>query len=140
MTQTNYLWFLIVVIGFSFTACSQQKKTNMTKPNKEEKSSQNKTKVVSYPIVTKSFVNKVGESSEFKEYYLQASIQDYFIKFCESNITRKDLEAYLNSQTGLIKTAKLEVEYREGLWDVCDGNINQQSRTGKYVIIHRIIN
>jgi len=96
--------------------------------------------ILTAPIVQKEFKNKIGKHTKQKEYYLQASIQDYYIKFCESSISHKDLENHLSSLTGLIKAVTLEIEYRDGFWDICNEKMEQQSRSGKYVIIHRIIN
>lgn len=95
--------------------------------------------IVAAPIVSKSFVKKNGQPTGHSELYLQRSIQDYYIKFCESSVTRKELENYLDSLDELIKVAQLEVEFRDGYWDICDDNYMQQSRVGEYVVIHRII-
>lgn len=65
--------------------------------------------------------------------------QDYFIKFCESKVTAKELEDQLAKVEGFIKMLQLEVEFRKGHWDICDGNMMQQSRVGEYVVIHKII-
>ena len=100
---------------------------------------QNTTSLVTAPIVEKAFVKKNGQPTELKEYYIQQSIQDYFIKFCESGITKEDLTNYLSKFDTKIPSATLEIEYREGSWDICNGNQEQQSRIGEYVIIHRII-
>lgn len=95
--------------------------------------------IVTAPLVLKSFVKKNGELTDLKEWYIQRSIQDYFIKFCESKITRKELEDYLAQQGNPLNTAKLEIEFREGNWDICDDNELMQSRVGEYVIVHRIV-
>ena len=87
----------------------------------------------------KNFVRKNGEPMDFKEFYLQQSVQDYFIKFCESNVTWKELEEELSKIDSDIKALTLEVEFREGYWDICNDDRMQQSRVGKYLIIHRII-
>ena len=111
---------------------------------KEEaaKASKNKTmdgEVISAPIVSKPFVNKVGKASDFEEYYIQRSVQDYFIKFCESNVTKEELEKKLDEQgSSLIKSLTMEVEFREGEWDQCDEDYQVQSRIGKYVVILKI--
>lgn len=110
------------------------------KKNKVEDSSTGENKfILTAPIVSKSLFKKNGVPTGGKEWYLQRSIQDYYIKFCESNIQREELEQHLAKQTGLIQTLTLEVELREGHWDICDDNFMQQSRIGEYMIIHRII-
>ncbi|MBC8756458.1 hypothetical protein H2O64_17420 [Kordia sp. YSTF-M3] len=71
--------------------------------------------------------------------YIRRSIQDYYIKFCESKISSEDLENYLSTMDTEIKVATLEVEFLDGYWDICDGDFEQQSRISSYVIIHRIV-
>ena len=97
------------------------------------------TFIISAPVVEKTFINKRGKIQKFTDYYVQRSIQDYFIKFCESGITRKELEKALARQKdSLIKTLTMEVEIKKGFWDSCGPEL-VQSRTGAYMIIHRII-
>lgn len=85
-------------------------------------------------LIEKNFVNKGGKISEYKELYLQCSIQDYFIKLCESKVTLKDLKPYIN--TGI----KVKMEIKEGMWDHCNEDpAYAQSRIGNYVIIKEIV-
>lgn len=85
-------------------------------------------------LIEKEFVNKGGKITEYKELYLRCSIQDYFIKLCESKVTKKELEKYLN------KGITIEMEIKEGMWDHCNDNpAYAQSRVGNYVIIKKII-
>lgn len=109
--------------------------------NNKSKDTQSKTNqyIISTPIVTKNFIKKNGKATQKKEFYIERSIQDYFIKFCESQISYKELENHLAKMEGLIKVVTLEVEFRNGNWDICNDDFQQQSRTGEYVIIHRII-
>ncbi len=84
-------------------------------------------------VVEKPFVNKIGEPSEVKELYLRCSVADYYIKFCESTVSRKDLEPYLN------KGIQVKMEIREGSWDICPEDSEfAQSRIGQYVVIKEI--
>jgi hypothetical protein len=84
-------------------------------------------------VIEKEFVNKGGKISDYNELYLSCSVQDYFIKFCESSVTKKELEPYIN------KGITVEIEIREGRWDNCSTNLDQvQSRTGTYIIIKAI--
>ena len=99
----------------------------------------NGRQIVSAPVVTKNFVKKNGEVTDHREYYLQRSIQDYFIKFCESDVSRDTLEEHLAQQDGNIKTVTVEVEFREGAWDQCDNQEMVQSRMGDYVVIYKIL-
>ena len=88
-------------------------------------------------IVKKEFINKAGKGSGFYEYYLRCSIQDYFIKFCESDITKKDIDA-LN--LGEFDGISVEAEILEGTWDICPNDPQEmQSRIGKYVVIYKVL-
>ena len=79
-------------------------------------------------------------ATDLQEYYVRRSIQDYFIKFCESSISEEDLRTNLATIDSPIKALTIEVEFRNGSWDICDdeGEI-AQSRIGKYIIIHQIL-
>ena len=101
--------------------------------------SQNSTVIISAPIVQKDFFKKNNVKTEHLEYYVERSIQDYFIKFCESGITAKELQEHLDVIGSEIKILTMEVEIREGNWDICHDNTNQQSRIGEYIVIHRVI-
>ena len=84
-------------------------------------------------LVEKTFIKKNGEASDFTELYLRCSIQDYYIKLCESDVTQEDLVPYLNS--GIT----VEMEIKEGNWDICpDELLHIQSRVGTYVVIKSI--
>lgn len=86
-------------------------------------------------LIEKEFVNKGGKVTKYKELYLRCSIQDYFIKICESNVDAKTLRKYLN------KSISVEMEIRDdGMWDICtDDPAYAQSRIGTYVVIKKII-
>ena len=96
-------------------------------------------RIVTAPVIYKNFTKKNAEKTDIMEMYIQGSSQDYFIKFCESKISRKELEEYLSTIVGVIKTATMELEFKEGNWDICDENELMQSRIGRYVTIHRIV-
>ena len=84
-------------------------------------------------LIEKEFTNKAGKIETHKELYLRCSIQDYFIKICEGNVTYEELKPYLN------KGINVKMEIREGMWDHCEENPSYaQSRTGTYVIIKSI--
>lgn len=92
-----------------------------------------KPNIYNCQLIEKEFVNKGGKMPGFKELYLRCSVQDYFIKFCESNVTKKDLEPYIN------KGISVEVEVKDGMWDHCSENLAEvQSRMGPYIIIKKI--
>ena len=94
-------------------------------------------KTITAPIVEKHFYNKIGEKMDQTEYYIQQSVQDYFIKFCESKVTREQLEAAITKIGSPIKALTLKIEIREGEWDRCE-NHPAQSRVGAYAIILEI--
>ena len=83
-------------------------------------------------VVEKTFVNKGGKPSDFKELYLRCSVQDYYIKFCESNVSLKKMKKYIDK--GLTVT----YEVKEGEWDICEGEPEMQSRIGTYAIVIKI--
>lgn len=109
------------------------------KNKRPDQSTGNGKYMVSAPIIHKQLMKKNGQPTEYTELYLRRSTQDYFIKFCESAISREELAQQLNQQGTLLPTLTLEIEFREGSWDICDGNHLQQSRIGEYVVIHRIV-
>jgi hypothetical protein len=111
----------------------------MSKNKTKDISSSEGKHIISVPVVIKNFVKKNGEMTTHKEFYIRRSIQDYYIKFCESKISRDDLENHLATMDNEIKIVTLEVEFLDGYWDICDDDFEQQSRMGAYVIIHRII-
>ncbi|MBI2279267.1 MAG: hypothetical protein HYU68_01035 [Bacteroidetes bacterium] len=85
-------------------------------------------------LVEKEFVNKGGYATDYKELYLQCSVQDYFIKICESNVTLEELKSYINS------SIKIKMEIKDGRWDICSGDpAYAQSRIGTYVVIKEIV-
>ena len=140
--KTNLI--LTLLLAFFVTACYNTRKhgTLQSEPNVKtaDQTTGEGNVIFTAPVVKKQFVKKNNQPTDFYEYYLQRSIQDYFIKFCESKITRKDLEAYLEKQDDLIQTITVEAEIREGLWDRCPGDEHEvQSRMGNYVVIYRII-
>lgn len=95
---------------------------------------------ISAPIVKKPFINKGGKDLGYDEYYVQRSVQDYFIKFCESKVTKEELDKALDESKELIKALTIQAEIREGEWDICpDDPEHMQSRIGKYMVIHKIV-
>ena len=138
--QKYGLCLLTCIICLFTWPCLGQKKANMSKNKTKDISTGERKLIISTPVVIKNFVEKNAELTEHQEMYLQRSVQDYYIKFCESKISREDLENHLSSMDKEIKISTLEVEFLDGYWDICDDNFEQQSRKGEYVIIHRIIN
>ena len=82
-------------------------------------------------VVKKGFVGIDGEPTMANELYLRCSVQDYFIKFCESEVSSKEVLLYLND--GIT----VEMEVQEGDWDTCAG-FPTKDRIGTYAVIKKI--
>lgn len=81
-------------------------------------------------LIEKHFVNKAAKMQEWTELYLRCSMDDYFIKFCESNVSAKELRPYVGEGIAV------KMEIRQGLWDHCNENpAYAQSRGGPYAIL-----
>ena len=130
---------LVLIYCLFALSCNEPTTNQLGKEKTKDQTTSDNRVIVSAPIVLKSFIKKNGEATGQMEMYLQRSIQDYYIKFCESNVSRSEIEAYLNEMDSLIKTVTVEVEFLNGSWDICDENELQQSRIGDYVTIHRLI-
>lgn len=130
--------YLIVICLFSFVAmnCVDKENTGMQ---------ENETMIVTAPIVYKNYETKKGFATDRIDAYLQISAEYYYIKFSESHISAEDLELHLANMDNDQKIFKAEIEIRSGYWDISDSDINDlndplpQSRIGKYVVIHNII-
>jgi len=113
-----------IIILFLLIGCKNTSKTNKNI----------NSKTTTYQLIEKEFTHKGGKFTEYKELYLSCSIQDYFIKICESNVTSEQLTPYMN------KSIQVEIEIKDGFLDHCDEIPEYaQSRTGTYVIIKKII-
>lgn len=85
-------------------------------------------------VVEKGYFGKNGKPSGRKELYLRCSIQDYFIKFCESAVSKEDVLPFLN------QAITVEMTVKKGDWDSGPNDLYAiQSRVGTYAVIHRII-
>lgn len=84
-------------------------------------------------VVEKPFMKKNGHVTDHQELYLRCSVQDYFIKLCESNVTAEELRKHLDDGV----TAEIEIV--EGEWDLCDEEIEIQSRMGRYARIVKLV-
>lgn len=128
----NTLSILTLSISLLLVSCFNPNKKQLQKED-----SMAKHQTLNGQIVKKEFINKAGKGSGFYEYYLRCSIQDYFIKFCESDITKKDIDA-LN--LGEFDGISVEAEILDGTWDICPEDPQEmQSRIGKYVVIYKIL-
>ncbi len=131
--------FFILALGFLVYACGSTQEVAPIKNKTADVPTEDGRYIITAPIVLKNFVLKNAKVSEHSEYYVQRSVQDYFIKFCEGNITVDELEKHLNKQKGDIKSLTLEIEIKDGLWDSCDHSEMVQSRTGPYIVIYRVV-
>ncbi|MDG1476668.1 MAG: hypothetical protein P8Q14_05955 [Vicingaceae bacterium] len=121
----------LLFIAVLFFSCKDSSKINK-KEGDNIKTINSKT--TTCQLIEKEFVNKIGKDNGVKELYLRCSIQDYFIKICESDVTANQLKLYLN------KGIEVEMEIKDGLYDQCETSLsNVQSRMGTYIIIKKII-
>ena len=129
----------VLFLGLLFSSCSTPKEGIESGLKTPDEKTERGTYIITAPIVYKSAMSKRNVDMEFKDVYIQRSIQDYYIKFCESMISRAELEEHMNKISGDIKALTLEVQFREGEWDICEGDPMMQSRIGQYVIIYRVV-
>lgn len=132
-SKLNFVLLLLVGMSLSCSIRKEKEQSVYDTPNPLAYTT------ITAPIVKKNFVNKAGRTTDHVEYYIQRSIQDYYIKFCESNVSIKELNEKLESIEGDIKALQLEVEFRNGEWDICDENHEAQSRIGEYAVILKIL-
>ena len=138
------LFFSLIVICLVACCSSPKEATDLLVKTPDEKTEQG-TYIISAPIIKKNFVNKAGRVTDRTEYYIMRSAQDYFIKICESNITTEDLEKLFdgnsNAPAPILEgvSINMEVEFRNGEWDICDENHEAQSRVGAYAVILKIL-
>lgn len=100
----------------------------------KSKTTKHEVTTISGQIVEKEFMKKNNKPAGFSELYLRASIQDYYIKFCESKVSKEELEKYID------KGITVKVELIEGEWDICpDDPQEMQSRMGMYAAVLEIV-
>lgn len=130
---------IFLVLGFLVCACASTQDATPVHNKTADVATEDGKYIISAQIVSKNFVMKNGKVTEHSEYYVRRSIQDYFIKFCEGNVTTEELEKHLKKQKGELKSLTLEIEIKDGMWDSCDAENLVQSRTGPYIVIYRIV-
>ena len=156
-----------ILISLAFLAiagqgCSARQSTIETLALEREEianKSANDTAIVSGAIVEKEFYNKGGHPRGFNELYFRTLENDFFIKFCESSVSKEELENYIRwPSVPEIRGGKfvtLEIEIRRGLFcaSTCAGGFlnrasyqalgillaEPQSRVGTYAIVRRIV-
>jgi len=139
LNQKPGVRLIATIIYLLACSCLTHEKTNTVKDTAKDKSPGNGKIIISTPVVVKKSGPKDGDVTDHYDIYIQRSMRDYFIKFCESKLSREDLENHLAGIDSKIKVLTLEVEFLKGYWDVCDDNFDVPSRKGEYVIIHRVI-
>ena len=87
--QKYGLCILTCIICLFTWSCSSQKKANMSKNKTKDISTGEGKYIISTPVVIKNFVKKNGAVTKHQEIYLQRSVQDYYIKFCENSFYRR---------------------------------------------------
>lgn len=133
------LFLFTMASGFLLTNCTSLKTNPMVHNKTPDKKNKNGYLEFSCEVISKPFVNKRGQKTNRVDYYLRRSIQDYFIKFCESSISQSDLESHLKLQENKsIKMIRVEADFNEGSWDDCGQGDEVESRMGEYAIIKRI--
>jgi hypothetical protein len=120
-----------------------QKKSDLTQSEKMEVPTMNKTSkgidIISGEIVEKAIIHLNGEiDKNQKEYYIRCSVQDYFIKFCESELSKELLLKYFDPNK-LINPITFKGKIVHGLLDSCPDKPNAESRTGYYVQISSLV-
>ena len=141
----RYAFLWILIFAAACTKTNVEPEVPIAKPEPkivEKKMTRNKTpdkkgtqgRIITAQIVRKSFMKKNGKKSSHTELYVRRSIQDYFIKFCESKVSREDIEKAIEDHG---ETLSLEIEIKKGNWDICDEE-QVQSRGGDYIVIHKI--
>ena len=132
---------LLMSICALLSSCnvSKEKQSDSAINKESDKKAEDGYAIISAELVKKNFVNKAGETSDIAEWYVRRSAGDYFIKFCESNVTPQEIEEALAKEEGLIKTLTLKVDFLEGEWDICEPSSIAQSRVGAYVAIKAIM-
>ena len=119
-----------IILVLLILGCSSTKENNTQDLNLGKEKSISNSQITTCQLIEKEFVNKGGKITEYKELYLRCSIQDYFIKLCDSKVSRKDLEPYIG------KGISVKMEIKDGMWDHCYPNpAYAQSRMGTYVTI-----
>tara|TARA_Y100000385_G_scaffold31239_1_gene29463 strand:+ start:1257 stop:1658 length:402 start_codon:yes stop_codon:yes gene_type:complete len=107
--------------------------------DKELLTSKNSLRTYSGQVVSKTTETKGSKNPNQENYYFRLSTGDYFIKFCESDVTFNQIEPFIQNEFE-IKSVTLEIKFKEGEWDNCKEVGYVQSRIGPYVVIKKILN
>ena len=138
----KYLIYMVLLNLLISNACSVSYKNSnndAVSKDKELLSSKNSLRTYSGQVVSKISETKGSKNPNEGDLYFRLSTGDYFIKFCESDVTFDQIEPFIQKEFE-IKSVSLEIEFKEGEWDNCKEPGYVQSRTGPYVIIKKILN
>ncbi len=133
--------YLYTLTFITLISCNMQKKSELTNNEKMEVPATNKTSkgidIISGEIVEKALTNSLDIDKNQKEFYIRCSVQDYFIKFCESDISKEQLLKYFDPNK-LINPITVKGKIVHGLLDTCPNKAYTKSRIGYYVVIYSI--
>ena len=92
-TNMNFHRLAFLLVSFFVLFACGTNETVVRNKTPDKKNEEKGTYIISVPIVEKPMVIK-GEIQEITDLYIERSVQDYFIKFCESKVTREELERH----------------------------------------------
>jgi hypothetical protein len=136
---------LLLALTVSTHVCFCQQEGEPKNKNKvemkktEDKRTPNGHLLITAEVIEKARTDDKGKILPGTDLYVRRSAQDYFIKFSESAVTMEAVKNEMDKMKHDIKSFTMETEIRNGLWDSCDGTGMTQSRTGVYIVIHRLI-
>lgn len=139
MKATYFL--AIALLTNACCAKIQSKSPIMPKNDPKSKSATfHNTTILHGEIVAKLFMDPLSGKvaiPEKEEYYLRCSVQDYFIKFCESEVSQAQISTYYNPKK-ITNPISVEAEIKNGDLDTCE-NIPSIGRIEYYVAIKSIL-
>lgn len=137
MRSANHILLSISILLIFLVSCGTEKNVVINK--KMDQKLENGHIIIDAQIVELAFKMKNAKISSRTELYVRRSIQDYYIKFCESDVSKKEMEYEMTMKDGISESMTMEVEIKDGLWDSCYPDEMVQSRTGKYIVVYKII-
>ncbi len=135
---TPLLILILVACGTKKNASTEPEIMETHNKTPDPKGITEGSQIISSAVVWKQRVVN-GEVQDEGDYYVVRSVQDYFIKFCEGEVTKEQMEIYLSNQQTMIQVLRAEVQFLDGEWDSCEEGQQESSRFGPYVVLHRLI-
>lgn len=130
-----FLYSLTILLT-ALVSLSCQEEPTVTSPPSNPMQKRVKKNTGSYTgqVIEKTSLNKAGKPLESADLFFRLSMGDYFIKFCESSISRSDLADQVDGYITVKGTVK------KGEWDTCPGDPpGVQSRVGEYFVITELL-